>query len=161
MLPHAIFQSAQYAALSPRAVKLLIDLLCQYRGTNNGDLCASWAVMRKSGWRSKSQLRKALLELDAARWVSLTRQGDINKPSLYAVTFQGVDYCGGKLDVTADPKASHAWKFPDTVNAQKLSGRRVRARTADLHTGEAPPHGGAIVHRLQDRLPRTEGRCVA
>ena len=186
-LVHEYFQSPQWAALSHRAARLLIDVYCQYRGTNNGDLCASWSVMRKRGWRSKSQLRKALIELEAARWLLRTRQGDINKPTLYAVTFCGIDHCGGKLEVQADPKPLHAWKYPDAVQAVKLSGRRVRtakrtlidsiakwtskdlersgqekaAHRPDLHTGEAPPHGGAKIALIRPDLPRTEGRCAA
>jgi len=34
-LIHAYFESPEYARLSPRAVKALIDLYCQYRGSNN------------------------------------------------------------------------------------------------------------------------------
>lgn len=159
-LPHDIFQSPQYAALSARAVKLLIDLYCQFRGTNNGDLSASWRLMQKRGWKSKSQLAKALTELDLARWIVRTRQGDINKPTLYAVTFKRIDHCGGKLDVKAEPQPSHDWKYPEGDKAAKLSGRRVRrekrslivsvqdwtgaAKThrPDLHTGHRPPHEG-------------------
>jgi hypothetical protein len=160
-LPHDIFQSSQYAALSPRAVKLLIDIYCQFRGTNNGDLSASWRFMQKRGWKSKSQLAKALAELDVTRWVLRTRQGDINKPTLYAVTFKGVDHCGGKLDVPADPKPSHSWKYPETERAARLSGRRVKREKRPLvvsleawsskegkthrpalHTGHTAPHEG-------------------
>ena len=41
--------------LSPRATKLLIDLLAQYRGYNNGDLCAPLSLMRERGWNSSDQ----------------------------------------------------------------------------------------------------------
>lgn len=65
-LPHAYFQSEQYARLSARAVKLLVDLSCQYRGKNNGDLTATWSIMRRAGWTSKSQLAKGLAEIESA-----------------------------------------------------------------------------------------------
>src|SRR5882672_10857803 len=113
-LVHEYFQSPQFYALSPRATKLLITVYCQYNGSNNGSLCASWAVMRQRGWRSKSQLQKALLELDVTRWLVKTRQGSINKANLYGVSFLGIDPCKGKLDVGPDPKPSHGWKFPET-----------------------------------------------
>jgi len=160
-LPHDVFQSPQWGALSPRAAKLLIDVYCQYRGTNNGDLIASWSVMRKVGWTSKSQLAKSLAELEATRWLLRTRQGDINKPTLYAVTFKGIDHCGGKLEIQADPKPSHAWKYPE-ANTKTASKRKVKpAHRPDLHTGEGPPHGGAVIRPFRADLPRTEGRCVA
>jgi hypothetical protein len=155
-LVHEIFQSPQFDALSPRAAKLLIQMYCQYRGTNNGDLCASWSIMRKRGWRSKSQLQKALAELDVSRWLVRTRQGGIHKASLYAVTFLGIDRCGGKLDVGSDPKPAHSWKYPETSKADRLSGRRVRTRPPALHTGQLTPHEGANVHAFPPSLPRTK-----
>ena len=63
MLFHDYFTSAEYAAVSPRAVKALLDIYCQFRGSNNGDLCAAWTIMSKRGWTSKDQLDKALREL--------------------------------------------------------------------------------------------------
>src|SRR5688500_6980342 len=82
MLVHDYFQSEQYAKLTPRAVKLLIDLLCQYRGTNNGDLTTAWTVMRTRGWRSKYLLGKARAELEDRGWILRTRQGSIHAPTL-------------------------------------------------------------------------------
>src|SRR4051812_39838691 len=93
-LPYEIFTSPYYAALSPRAVKALVDLLMQYRGTNNGDLAAGWALMRAVGWTSKDQLAKALRELEERGWIVRTRQGTINAPTLYAITFRGINLCG-------------------------------------------------------------------
>ena len=116
-LPHEYFQSPQYARLSPRAVKLLIDVYCQYRGNNNGDLTATWSLMRPRGWTSKSQLQKALDELEQSGWLLRTRQGTINMPSLYAVTFRGIDPCEGKLDagIKPHPTPLHLWRRPDYV----------------------------------------------
>lgn len=141
MLVHAYFQSPQYAALSTRAVKLLIDVYCQYRGRNNGDLCATWKVMRPMGWTSKSQLEKALAELEARGWLLKTRQGDLTKASLYAVTFLSIDDCSGKLDpsIKAGP-ALHLWKRSEYAAPPKASGRQVRKlHRPDLHTGHARP----------------------
>ena len=162
-LVHEYFQSPQYAALSPRAVKLLIDLYCQFRGTNNGDLTAAWTVMKQRGWTSKSQLQKALVELEARDWILRTRQGSINKASLYAVTFRGIDYCSGKLDagVTPDSRPLHLWKLPRVEAPQAPSGRKVRkslAHRLDLDTGQSVPHGGSTVTPLRQYLPRVGGQ---
>jgi len=144
-------------------VKLLIDVYCQYRGKNNGDLTAAWSVMKKYGWTSKSQLRKALVELEARGWLVKTRQGSINKASLYAVTFWGIDYCGGKLDpgITPNPRAIHLWKLPGYEVTRTPSNRAVRRHTAhcpDLDTGLTAPHGGSTVTPLKPRLPRVGGQ---
>lgn len=160
MLIHDYFQSPQYAALSARAVKLLVDLYCQYRGTNNGDLCATWSVMSTAGWTSKSQLSKALAELDQRGWIFQTRQGSINKPSLYAVTWCGIDPCDGKLDpgVKSSPTPSNLWKFADVPSAKSPSGRMVRkTHRPDLHTGQPYPSTRVNGTRPLRLLSRTEG----
>lgn len=123
MLIHAYWQSPQYAKLSPRAVKLLVDLLCQFRGANNGDLTSAWSVMLARGWRSKGQLFKALAELEGRGWIVRTRQGyrarGVNAATLWAVTFYGIDDCRDgqghrKLDpgVRVDPMPLHLWRLP-------------------------------------------------
>src|SRR5260221_1413985 len=143
-LPYEIFTSAQYATLSARAVKLLVDLMMQFQGMNNGDLAAGWSLMRERGWTSKSQLEKAQKELEVRGWITRTRQGSINAPTLYALTFRGIDYCAGKLDVATDPMPSHRWRTPDTLPEQLQSRRRVaKTNRPALDTGDASPHEGA------------------
>lgn len=134
-LIHEYFQSPQYALLSARAVKALIDVYCQYRGQNNGDLCATISVMRARGWKSKDQLAKAIAELLEKGWLMVTRQGARNIPTLYAVTFLGIDDCGGKLDVTPNPVPLHLWKKPVEDPAPVISLPR--------HTGQVTPRHGA------------------
>src|SRR5438094_3976332 len=97
-LPQAVLRSDEFARLSPFAVKLMTDLLSQYRGDNNGDLCVAWTVMSQRGWRSRDSLGKGLKELLAADFIVVTRQGGRHRASLYAVTFYEIDWCGGKLD---------------------------------------------------------------
>ena len=78
MIRREIVDSAQYAALSPYAVKLLIDLHAQYRGNNNGDLCATFTVMRPRGWRSKDTLDAAIKQARERGFIRVARQGGIN-----------------------------------------------------------------------------------
>ena len=161
-LPHEYFQSQEYARLSPRAVKLLIDMYCQYRGNNNGDLTATWSIMRRCGWTSKSQLKKALDELERTGWLLRTRQGSINAPTLYAVTFRGIDHCGGKLEtgIKPDSKPLHLWRNPEYAIQRPPSRRRVKTMSPDLHTGDAAPLEGSIGPVSKFLLPRMEGRFV-
>ncbi|MEH6473614.1 MAG: hypothetical protein V7752_20510 [Halopseudomonas sp.] len=99
-VPAVVLNHADYIALSPKAVKLFNDIGAQYNGRNNGDLCASITPMMKRGWRSRDQLSKAIKELIARNWIIQTRQGGLNMgPNLYAITWQPIDECGGKLDV--------------------------------------------------------------
>lgn len=87
----------------------MIDLYAQYNGKNNGDLCAAYSMMQKHGWRSKGTLARALTELVNAGFILITRQGGKHKANLYAVTFRGVDECGGKLDINPTPVPPNTW----------------------------------------------------
>ena len=109
-VPHAILRHPNYASLKPRAVKLLFDLYGQYNGFNNGDFSAAFSIMKKLGWTSKDQLFKAREELLQKGWVVVTRQGGLNRATLFAVTFQSIDECKGKLDRKAGNKALGYWK---------------------------------------------------
>ena len=83
-LPFVVIRSQSFTRLSAHAVKLLNDLLAQYKGDNNGDLCAAWTLMQPRGWKSKDTLNKALKELLAGDWLEVTRQGGRHKATLYA-----------------------------------------------------------------------------
>ena len=116
-VPCRVLSSEEFAGLSTKAVKLLFDLVSQLRfgagGTkNNGDLTATWSIMRHRGWRSRDTLYKALLELEATQFVVKTRQGGLNMCSLYGITWWAIDECGGKLDVAPSRVPSNAWAKP-------------------------------------------------
>ena len=98
-LPHNVLDHDSFRTLSPRATKLLIDIAAQYRGCNNGDLCAPLSVMRKRGWKSNDQLFKARKELLDRGLILTSRQGGRNKASLFALTWLQIDDCKGKLDI--------------------------------------------------------------
>lgn len=109
-LPHACLIHKNFIALSGYAIKLLIDLYMNYNGFNNGDFCCTWSMMKERGWRSESTLNKALKELLYYGWIVCSRQGGRNKASLYAVTFQAIDECKGKLDCSETRTALGYWK---------------------------------------------------
>ena len=63
----------------------------------------------------------------------MTRQGGRNKASLYAVTFQPINECGGKLDIAPTDIAPGDWK--------KISGE---IETCAPNTGQLGAAGGAM-----------------
>ena len=107
--PHSVLKHPAFATLTTRATKLLIDLATQYRGKNNGDLSMPLSQMRNRGWNSSDQLHKAKNELLERGLILVSRQGGRNKCSLYAVTWQPIDYCKGKLDIGASNKSLNLW----------------------------------------------------
>lgn len=109
-MPHVLLESAKYSQLSAQAVKLMLDLYSQYKGTNNGDFSMTWAMMRKRGWRSKDTLYRALNLLIDKGYIVQTRQGGRHQCSLYAVTWNPIDDCGGKLEHPSSRVALGCWK---------------------------------------------------
>ena len=114
-LPRHIVDSPQYAALAFPARSLLIDLFAQYRGNNNGDYSAAWRLMSPRGWRSRDTLGRALRELLQSGFIVKTRQGWRRVPCLYGVTWKGIDECGGKLDMPANPVPLNTWKQKNSL----------------------------------------------
>jgi hypothetical protein len=135
-LPHNVMRSPNYRSLSAHAVKLLIDIGCQFKGVNNGDLSAAWNIMKLCGWRSRDTLCHSLAELLHYGLIEKTRQGGMNRCSLYALTWIAIDDCRGKLDVRATHVPSGLWKIP-----QPLMPRRKRKNTASNTTGVPDRHG--------------------
>ncbi len=109
-IPYAVMDHPNYLKLSPYGVKLIADLLRQYNGFNNGDLCATWKLMKLKGWRSPSTLFAAIRELIYYGFIQLTQQGGKHRPNLYALTWHKIDECKGKMDVTPTKEASGLWK---------------------------------------------------
>ena len=109
-IPKVCMQHLNYIELSMPAKVLLWEFCYQYNGFNNGDLCAAFSVLKKRGWRSKGTLARAIDELKERQWVNVSRQGGRNQCSLYALTFQAIDECKGKIDIYPSNVASGDWK---------------------------------------------------
>ena len=125
-LPHSVFrpfggEPAPVAQLSTAARALLVDLAMQYDGSNNGDLTAALSVLSAYGWNSKGSLNDALVELVALGFLAVTRRGGRKIPSLYALTWHGID--SGPHDEKPDPVPLKLW-LPE--NAEKRDKDFVR-----------------------------------
>ena len=110
-LHRPLLDCEDFISLKGNSIKLLIDLGSQFNGYNNGDLCASLSVMRKRGWNSNQQLAKALKELLERNLIVQTKQGGLNLgPNLYAITWQPIDECNGKLDANPTTVAPRSFR---------------------------------------------------
>jgi hypothetical protein len=92
-IPYHIVCRDEFINLSHKAKALLIDLLHQYHGANNGSQSACWTLMRERGWKSSSTLYRAFKELQETGFVIITRQGFKirGKPTLCAITWRSID----------------------------------------------------------------------
>ena len=118
-IPSAVLNGAAYLGVSAHARMLLFDLLAQYRGDNNGDLCASFnSAMKPRGWKSSHTLTSAKRELIDAGLIVETRKGARpSKASLYALTWYDLDECGGKLDIAPRSYPRSAYRLKDPAPA--------------------------------------------
>lgn len=137
-LPYSVLNSPLFTALSPHALKLLIDVAAQYRGDNNGDLSTAWKLMQPRGWRSEATLHKVKRELLDAGFLYETRKGRRpNVCSLFALTWRTLDDSdkfdpGAKAGFTP---SEFRFKAPLSVIAAPVKGvsptsARVVARAA-------------------------------
>lgn len=114
--PYDVLRGAAFLSLSAYAVKLLMDIASQYRGNNNGDLCAAWKVVKPRGWKSEATLNKEKKELLASGLIYETRKGARpNKCSLFALTWFALDECGGKLEISVQSFPRGAYKQKDAT----------------------------------------------
>jgi len=104
-IPRVVVESSDFKALSYSAKALLMLLAYQYRGKNNGDLTVAHSYLKQWGFGSRVTITKAVTKLIAARMIIRTREGRFQNPSsmcaLYALTWQSIDECGGKIEVSA------------------------------------------------------------
>lgn len=74
-LPKAVINSEEYIRLPPAAKVLLVDLMAQYTGGNNGRLWPGFEALQRRGWSSKATLNAAKKALLQCSFVVLTRKG--------------------------------------------------------------------------------------
>jgi len=114
-LPWHVLDHPDVSGLSGNAFKLLVYMARQYRGRNNGDLSAAYGVMTKYGaFKSKDTLQRAKEELLSKGLLIQTREGRFTNPggvcALYALAWQPIDDCDGKLEVKSTAVAPRSFK---------------------------------------------------
>lgn len=118
-IPYNVGISEQFANLRPPAVKLLIDLLTQYTGSNNGMLSPCYTLLAKRNW-AKSSLYRAYASLVHSGFIVVTRQGwkVRGRPTLVAITWNGIDEpknCNFDDGVTISPVPLSYWRMDKTT----------------------------------------------
>lgn len=106
-IPWNVLDSDSYHGLSGIAVKMLLFLVRQYNGNNNGDLSAPFSAAAGLNIGSQSTWYKVLKELIAADLIMVTRDpmkkyhgNPHGLCTLFAITWRKIDECNGKLDCT-------------------------------------------------------------
>lgn len=101
-LPHVVMDSPAFLALSPHAVRLLLDIARQLAPDNNGRLVAATKYLSTRGWKSHDMAVKARRELEAAGLLVETRKGARpNRAAWYAVTWASLVWTPD-MDISRD-----------------------------------------------------------
>lgn len=133
-LPHEMLNHRAFIALSPHAKVLLLDVVVQYRGDNNGDLSCAWKLMKPRGWRSETTLNKAKQELIEAGFLFEARKGRCpNVCGLYALTWR---------EFTPSPKHD-CTKAAFRRGAYRFTGPAALVPLPAQNAGLTPRHGVA------------------
>lgn len=85
MLPQAIYDSEEFASLSPAAVRVLLVLIRAHNGTNNGALPCGQAYLGKSAGMSSKTISAAVKALVEVGFVVITRPGSERRSRLAAL----------------------------------------------------------------------------
>ena len=140
-LPHFILKSIAYKSLGAWDRTLLIELILQYNGSNNGDLSAPYSFMKTRGFNSSGTLSNASKELEKKGLIEITkfprRTGtNFEMTKLVALTWLPIDGCKDKhgnykLEVSANPTPSHKWKKHEPMTDIEQSKKIVEKRRKD------------------------------
>ena len=136
MLQKAMIQSAGYRSLSFVARGVLVELLAQYNGENNGDLSATRPMARDWGIGSAHTLQKALADLEEGGWIIQTRSSLFNRHgarcALYAVTWLPIDECPGK-DLEVAPRRAPLRPLPTLFSSKSSCAETAHVPVQKLH----------------------------
>lgn len=120
-LPKDVLLSTEYQALPFSSKALILDLMGQYTGKNNGRLCPAFEVMQRSGWASKTTLIRAKVALLECSFVMLTRKGHAPRTAEWiGFTWWKLNYLEG-MDI--NPRDFHYLNFVNVVMKDPNTGR--------------------------------------
>lgn len=174
-IPRPLLRDPNFAQLKGNAVKLLLAMFSGYIGKNNGELIATYPVMKTYGFNSKDSVSKALSELLKAGMIIRTRISDYRRPATYAVTWLPVNrptargpYDAGVLptDTAQDLWRSSAACVPSAVATPAIAASKspqapgvstivpvqVAGLVSDAPEGDSPELAASVATPPQRRF---------
>jgi hypothetical protein len=141
-IPFWVMNHSSFREASHRARALLLDVLLQYNGRNNGSLVVCDKALKPLGWNSRDGLTKAKKELLDLGLLVETRVGaKPNKASWYAVSWRQLDV---KEGIDINPRAYvtlAARKIEIRPPHDGLGSQKIRPPHGLEHQSARPPHG--------------------
>lgn len=147
-LPHAVMDSTAFTGASYSARSLLLELVRQHTGKNNGHFQLASGWLRRRGWTSSDMVQRAKVEVIARQLAIKTRLGGLNAgPDLWAVTWLPISDYAGLTEVSATTYHPGAWHFlnppvPIPKRDERTAGRNSAAPPAGTVEGFTVPPAG-------------------
>lgn len=141
--PFAMLESSNYSRLTAFGKALLLDLRSQFKGSQNGNIDATWSrLSQQNCWRSKGTLNWAIQELLHYGFITRTqkgkRLGGTHFPSLYALTWEPINELP-RQGIRGTTIASHEWQTPKSVwQRSKRSRKRKTPATPTVLERHVP-----------------------
>lgn len=162
-LPHAVMDSTAFMGASYSARSLLLELVRQHTGGNNGHFQLATGWLRRRAWKSSDMVQRAKVEVITRQLAIKTRLGGLNAgPDLWAVTWLPISDYAGLTEVSAMTYHPGAWHFlnppvpipkrdertagrnsavPPAGTAERLTVPPAGAKTALSEASTVPPAG--------------------
>lgn len=126
-IPHSVLDSVALRGASHTARSLLLELMRQHNGQNNGQLHLAEGWLKRRGWSSSSEvIQRAKLELMERNLIIKTRQGGLYiGPDRFAVTWLHIsDFTG--LEISRRTYHPGAWAALNhaSENRNEHTGKR-------------------------------------
>lgn len=113
-IPDALFKSDAYKSLRSQARDILMFIIFQYNGDNNGDLTCTYEGGVLRSWNisiGKRHFQECLKELIDKGLIIKTTQGGRHKPSRFALAIYAIDNGGELSKATGKAPAKFlSWK---------------------------------------------------
>lgn len=119
-IPLKVMDSVAFKEASHTARSLMIELIRQHNGKNNGHLQLTTSWLKKRGWTSADVIQRAKSELIERNLIIKTRLGGMNMgPDWFAITWLPITNFEG-LDIASHQYHRGAWHFMDTLPVAKM-----------------------------------------
>jgi hypothetical protein len=121
-IPNRVIDHPDFNKLSGNEIRLLLWFAYQYKGKNNGKLCAVWSQVKHRGFKSQTTLSNAIKGLRQKGFIELSKGNALTQngrtPNYYAITWEMVnDIPGFQMDLK--PTRTALRTFIDVVDKHK------------------------------------------
>ncbi|SFO33746.1 hypothetical protein [Nitrosospira briensis] len=119
-IAHSVLDSVAFIGASYTAKALLLEMMRQHNGSNNGHLQLAYSWLKTRGWTSRSVIQRARAELLSRNLIICTKIGGLNMgASQYAVTWLSISNFR-ELDIASKDYHKGGYAFMNKLPLSKI-----------------------------------------